>query len=140
MDRKYRQSGYQDDTRESGRKPEPRRDRDGPRSPSMMGFQGTLRCASCGAMRPAELVGVQLCDTCAKCGADLRTCRNCVNFDPAARFECRVDVPVHVANKSARTDCDRFAPRKTVEKKTGETGGGGASNDARAAFDRLFKR
>jgi len=140
MDRKYRQSGYQDESSERAKTPSPPKDRDGPRSPRMMEFQGTLRCASCGALRQAELVAVQLDEQCAKCSADLRTCRNCVNFDPAARWECRVPITVRVANKSARTECDRFSPRKTVEKKTGETGGGAAPGDARAAFDRLFKR
>ena len=141
MDRKYGQRGYQDgDRTERSDAPKPRPvDRDGPRSPKMMAFQGVLRCAMCGAN--VELIGeVELDRSCAKCGADLRTCRNCTSFDPAARWECRAEISIHVSSKTVRTPCESFTPRRSVEKKTGETGRPTASSDARSAFERLCKK
>ena len=93
-ERKYRQSGYQDDGRERvarPRKPEPGppkgQKRDGPRPMHMPGFQEVLRCAMCGAVVPPP-VEIGLESTCPKCRTDLRTCKNCRNFDTGAQFEC----------------------------------------------------
>jgi hypothetical protein len=141
MERKYGQRGYQDsDRNEKTDAPKPKRpETEGPRSPKMMAFQGVLRCAMCGAN--IELIGeVELDRTCAKCGADLRTCRNCTSFDPAARWECRAEIETRVLSKTARTSCEKFVPRRRVEKKTGETSRPAAGNDAKSAFDRLFKK
>ena len=141
MERKYSQRGYQDDERDARRDgpKAPRPPADGPRSPNMMAFQGVLRCAMCAA--PVDLPGELDVDaTCSKCHADLRTCRNCVHFDPSAQWECRATIAVRVANKAVRTSCEHFGPRRRVEKKTGESGPRSAGNDARSAFDRLFKK
>ena len=141
MERKYGQRGYQDSDRtERSEAPKPKRkDDDGPRSPKMMAFQGVLRCAMCGAT--VELIGeVELDRTCAKCGADLRSCRNCTSFDPGARWECRAEITTRVSSKTARTACESFVPRRRVEKKTGESGRPAAGDDAKSAFDRLFKK
>jgi hypothetical protein len=142
MDRKYKQRGYQDGA--SGddvpKAPVPKNDREGPRSPNMMAFQGAMRCGMCGEPVQLELTGVDVDSSCTKCKADLRTCRNCVNFDPGARWECRATIALRVGNKTARTECDQFTPRKTVEKKTTESRPTVDPKDPRAAFDRLFKR
>lgn len=139
MERKYSQRGYQDEGPKSEEsRPKPAKDREGPKSPNMMAFQGVVRCAMCGAQ--VELLGISLESVCPNCKSDLRTCRNCTSFDPGARFECRATIAKRVPNKTARTDCDLFAARRTVEKKTGETRTPGKADDPRAAFDRLFKR
>ncbi len=139
MERKYNQHGYQDDSPKNDRQqPAPAKDREGPRSPKMMAYQGVIRCAMCGER--VELMEMSLDSACPKCNADLRTCRNCTNFDPGARFECRAPIAKRVGNKTVRTECDAFAPKRTVEKKTGETRGPSKPDDPRAAFDRLFKR
>ena len=140
MDRKYSQKGYQDDSRRDEQpKPAAPKDREGPRSPKMMAFQGVMRCAMCGAIVEADLGEIGVAETCRKCGADIRTCRNCTHFDPGARWECRSTIEVRVGNKTVRTECGHFSPRRTVEKKTGETRST-KSDDPKAAFDRLFKK
>jgi hypothetical protein len=139
MERKYKQQGYQDsDAPERSARPKPPKDREGPKSPKMMTFEGVVRCAMCGAR--VELVGIALDSVCPNCGSDLRTCRNCTNFDPAARFECRAGVMARVSNKTSRTECGLFVPKRTVEKRTGETRTSSKNDDPRSAFDRLFKK
>ena len=139
MDRKYRQAGYQDESKDEPERRKTPRDREGPRSPAMTSFQGVMRCGMCGGRLEVELDGVALDSQCPHCRADLRTCRNCVSFDPGARFQCRAEVQVRVANKTTRNECELFNPRKTVEKKTSETRKPNL-DDPRAAFDRLFKK
>src|ERR1043166_6212337 len=87
-DRKYRQRGYQDNDRESERRPKPQapqppRDREGPRSPRMMAFSEKVKCAACSVVVPTNLA---FDSTCQKCNADLHTCGQCTYFDPGSRF------------------------------------------------------
>lgn len=140
MERKYRQRGYQSEERPEAPKRPAARDREGPRSPAMTAFQGVMRCGMCGTMLPLEATGIELDSQCTNCRADLRTCRNCLNFDPGARWECRAAIALRVASKTARTDCEHYAPRRTLEKKTGETRSSAKPNDPRDAFERLFKK
>src|SRR6476660_5315059 len=93
-DRKYRHRGYMDSDRDSPRsKPQspesktqsPARDREGPRSPRMMAFNETVKCAACGAKAPAQIA---FDTTCTKCRVELHNCRQCNYFDPGAHFEC----------------------------------------------------
>jgi hypothetical protein len=138
-DRKYRQRGYMDSDRESQR-PKPQSkpqskpvDREGPRSPKMMAFGETVKCASCGAKAPPNINAES---SCPKCNADLHTCRQCNYFDPSARFECRKSIPARIMNKNARNTCELFAPRTVVERETSS----GPPTDARQAFAKLFKK
>lgn len=140
-DRKYRQRGYMDNDREPQRSkpqstPQDRqapRDREGPRSPRMMAFGESVKCASCGAKAPSV---ISLDSTCSNCRAELHTCRQCTYFDPSARFECSKPITARIVNKSARNACELFAPRTVVERQTGS----GAPTDARQAFANLFKK
>jgi len=147
-ERKYRQSGYQDDGRDKvarPRKPEPGppkgQKREGPRPMHMPGFQEVLRCAMCGAVVPPP-VEISLESTCPKCRADLRTCKNCHNFDTSARFECTQPIPVRITKKDIRTECEFFGPRASIERETHDSGGSvsGRPVDPRAAFDNLFRK
>ena len=138
-DRKYRQRGYQDSDREPQRpKPQsqPRdrdRDREGPRSPKMMAFGESVKCAACGVKAPSNITFES---SCTNCRSELHTCRQCNYFDPSARFECSKPITTKIVNKNARNTCERFLPRTIVERQTSS----GAPTDARAAFAKLFKK
>lgn len=160
-DRKYRQRGYQDEPRERGpRGPHPTappkerapgrvlQDERGPKTPNLMAAHEVFRCARCGNLLSTP---VGMLDSCSKCGVDLHSCVQCVNFDTSARWECAVNdqIPGRVYPKDARNNCNLMTPRTTVERQTStppsSAGGGttkdgsGSSNSARKAFDDLFK-
>ena len=88
-DRKYRQRGYQDDRDRDRPKPPaprgPREERDGPRTPNLMGSHEVFRCGRCARIQTAA-VGLE--DRCPQCGVDLHSCVQCVSFDPGSTFEC----------------------------------------------------
>lgn len=138
-ERKYRQRGYMESDREPQRpKPQSKsqskpQDREGPRSPKMMAFGEAVKCAACGAKAPPN---ISFESSCAKCHADLHTCRQCTYFDPAAHFECRKSIPARIVNKNARNTCELFTPRTVVERETSS----GPPTDARQAFAKLFKK
>ena len=142
-DRKYRQHGYQDDDRrergprEGGPKkpPEPRDPRmpRDPRVPNMPGFREVFRCTRCGNLEGLD-VGSE--SRCGKCGVDLHACIHCASFDAGARLECMQPVPARVSPKDARNTCSFFSPRIKVER---ETGSAQPQNNAKKAFDDLFK-
>jgi hypothetical protein len=137
-DRKYRQHGYQDSGTE---KPRPQQDRPvkkdtfGPRAIQMPGTHTVSRCAECGTV--LALVTEPL-GQCTKCGFELHSCKQCANFDPSQRFECLQPVPERVAKKDARNECKFYSISVRVEKQT-STGSASTPNDARKAFDSLFK-
>lgn len=141
-DRKYRQRGYRESEREpQGSKPPagprsgPRnaQQNEGPRSPRMMAFGETVKCAACGAKAPLKIDPDSICQ---KCNAELHACRQCTYFDPGARFECSKSIPTRIVNKSSRNACELFAPRTVVERETSS----GPPTDARQAFAKLFKK
>jgi hypothetical protein len=148
-ERKYRQSGYQDDGRDKvarPRKPEPGppkgQKRDGPRPMQMPGFQELLRCAMCGAVVPPP-VEISLESTCPKCRKDLRTCKNCTYFDTGAQFECTQPIPERITKKDIRNECEFFVARSSIERETRDSGGPSVTGkplDPRAAFDNLFRK
>jgi hypothetical protein len=145
MTRKYSQRGYQSGDRDDKPRPRPERQErqlDGPKSPNMTSFREIVRCGMCGKRVEVDPVGLVLTSVCTGCRADMRTCKNCVNFDPGTRYECRAPITQRVANKTTRTECPQFTPRKTVEKQTTENRGQSSTavDDPRAAFERLFKK
>lgn len=143
-DRKYRQRGYQDEPRpeRDRQKPageaaprEPREARGQPplrpKTPNMPGFRDVVRCR-CGHVITDVITRAS---TCSRCKADLHACAQCSSFSPGNRFECTETIPARVTPKETRNACDLFSPRTTVERETGST----RPNDARSAFDDLFK-
>jgi len=141
-DRKYRQRGYQDSGAGSGAKKEfdkpsaPKKENTfGPRPMNMPGTRTVSRCAECGALLQnlTDPVG-----QCPKCGFDLHACKQCEHFDPSCRFECNQPIPVRISPKDKRNDCSFYSIRVMVEKETSSKGSQ-RPNDARAAFDNLFK-
>ena len=150
-DRKYRQSGYQDNggserARPSVVKPPPQErgprgsTRDVPRRVQMPGFQELLRCAMCGAVVPNS-VEITEGSQCPKCSADLRTCKNCRNFDTGANFECTEPILKRITKKDIRNECTFFVARSSIERETHDSGGPAIRpSSARSAFDNLFKK
>jgi hypothetical protein len=138
MDRKYKQRGYQqDDDRE--RRPKPATPvRSDVRAPRMPAFKEVTRCALCGNQITIAVGGIGVGDKCPKCHSDLHTCKNCISFDPGARFQCRKPVTVRIAKKDIGNECDLFEPKKTIERET--TAAAANNKDPRSAFDQLFKK
>ncbi len=136
MDRKYKQRGYQDDARDL--KPRPAMQPKGDvRSPKMAPFREVTRCAMCGTQVNIDIDGIRFDAQCPNCKSDLHTCKNCISFDPGARFQCRKPIPERIAKKDSGNQCAMFEPRKTVEKQT--TNVKSEEKDPRSAFDKLFK-
>jgi predicted RNA-binding Zn-ribbon protein involved in translation (DUF1610 family) len=140
-DRKYRQHGYQDSGGGAKKEfeksaPSPKRENTfGPRPINMPGTRTVSRCAECGALLQnlTDPVG-----QCPKCGFDLHACKQCEHFDPSSRFECNQPIPARISPKDKRNDCALYSIRVMVEKETSSKAAQ-RPNDARAAFDNLFK-
>jgi hypothetical protein len=161
MDRKYGQRGYQDSdsqSRERGKEQKPRQQpkgapkgalRDVPRNVQMPGFQEVLRCSLCGVIVPPP-VEINFESQCPKCKADLHSCKNCRHFDSGAQFECTQPIPERITKKDIRNTCEFFMARTSIERETRDSGGSGNTpgpsvrpgnaEDARNAFDNLFKK
>ncbi|HMG36184.1 MAG TPA: hypothetical protein VKM94_19765 [Blastocatellia bacterium] len=135
-ERKYKQRGYMEEEREQRPKPAvpPRNE---VRSPRMPAFREVTRCARCGTMVNIEVGGIAEDQQCPKCHNDLHTCKNCVSFDPGARFQCRKPITERIPKKDERNTCTLFEPRKTIERET--TAAASQVKDARSDFDKLFK-
>ena len=160
-DRKYQQRGYMDNgangangaRREEKPRPQgprPPIDVTGPRLPRLVQSVTAARCFNCSTTLPAD---TDFKGKCPKCGAALHCCKQCSHFEPSTRFQCLKPVPVRIALKDQANECLLFSPRVTVAKDvTGaqsSASNGNAPkdapaprtpNDARAAFDNLFKK
>jgi predicted RNA-binding Zn-ribbon protein involved in translation (DUF1610 family) len=101
----------------------------------MPGTRTVSRCAECGALLPNLADGAGQCP---KCGFALHACKQCEHFDPSTRFECTQPIPARISPKDKRNECPFFSIRMMVEKETSSKGSQ-RPNDARQAFDNLFK-
>jgi predicted RNA-binding Zn-ribbon protein involved in translation (DUF1610 family) len=157
-DRKYRQHGYQDSDRkgegyrsERPRQPGPKLPIDitGPKLPRLVQNVAAARCFSCSVtLAPDE----DFKGTCPKCGAALHCCKQCVHFDSSTRFQCVKPIPVRIPVKDQANTCELFSPKVTVARDAMPSGAAVKNgdhalvqaprnaNDARAAFDSLFKK
>lgn len=151
-DRKYRQRGYMDSDWE-GRKreerprpqgPRPPIDVTGPRLPRMVQAVVASRCYNCATPLPT---GTDFSGNCPKCNVPLHCCKQCAHFNPSVRFQCEKPIPVRIAPKDAANQCEFFEPRVTVARDTTPAGSSILTHsspkrpeDARAAFDNLFKK
>ena len=160
-DRKYRQHGYMDSDRDSKsprddrpkpQGPRPPIDVTGPRLPRLVQHVAAARCFNCATALPAD---VDFNGVCPKCGAELHCCKQCNYFDPSTRFQCAKPIPVRIAVKDKANECALFKPRVTVARDGVTTNGHGSTaappaasappaprnaDDARSAFDKLFKK
>jgi hypothetical protein len=155
LERKYSQRGYMESEapkkKKEKRPPEsrPRQEQIGPRTPRMVGTITLARCSNCGAVLKT---GFDPNGTCPRCGFELHCCKQCMHFDTAAQFECTQPISERVAKKDARNECTFYTFRTTVEKDTAPTAATSSPatpagnftsyrpNDARKAFDDLFKK
>lgn len=140
-ERKYRHRGYQDSGSESsGPRPS------GPRPPRKEGPRGrgadqdkavVFRCKHCGE-RVLDLDSIGVEAACRKCGGALHACSQCGHFDTSARFECAQPIRERIASKQAANSCTFYTPAKSFDL----TGSRGVAtpDDARSAFDNLFKK
>jgi predicted RNA-binding Zn-ribbon protein involved in translation (DUF1610 family) len=140
-DRKYRQRGYQDSGREPQKKleqPAPSRKDNtfGPRPLNMPGTRTVSRCSQCGTLLQSITDPVGQCP---KCGFELHSCKQCEYFDPSSRFECNQPIPERISPKDKRNDCSFYSMRVALEKETSSKGMA-RPNDARQAFENLFKK
>jgi hypothetical protein len=167
-DRKYNQRGYQESSRDNHREfsgsndtrrderpkpqgPRPPLDVTGPRLPRLVQAVAAARCFNCSTQLAA---GADFPATCPKCHAALHCCKQCAYFEPSTRFQCLKPIPVRIPAKDQANECPLFKPRVTVARDSAApppaVSNGAASNgngaaprnadDARAAFDSLFKK
>ena len=142
-DRKYRQRGYQDTREEPQKKSgggggENRRAEDtfGPRPLQMPGTRTVSRCSQCGTvLQPAT-------DPLANALSVVSSCipaSSALISIPPSRFECMQPIPERIARKDQRNECTFYSMRVTMEKET-STPTAGRGDDARKAFENLFKK
>ena len=155
-DRKYRQRGYMDSDRdrhpadrraEEGARqgPRPPIDITGPRLPRMVQSVVAARCYSCATPLPND---TDFRGNCPKCAVALHCCKQCTHFDTSSRFQCRKPIPMRIALKDQANECTSFEPRVTVARDAApslspygpSSSAPRSANDARAAFDNLFKK
>ncbi len=154
-DRKYKHKGYQDgggysshgssggdSQRPQGPRFEqrPQRIEGAPRGRTAGGFgPEVFKCNKCGTQR----IGLEqptTDETCASCGADLHTCGNCRFFDTTTLWECRASIPARVTGKQVRNECTFFSPKVVRDLAHDKTRAPQTPDDARKAFDALFKK
>lgn len=153
-DRKYRSPGYMDTDRPDrgprgdaprDKGPRPPIDVTGPRLPRLVQAVTASRCYSCSTTLPN---GTEFNGNCPKCNAALHCCKQCSHFEPSTRFQCLKPIPVRIAVKDKANECTLFSPRVTVARDGAASAAAAVApvetprspNDARSAFDRLFKK
>ena len=148
-DRKYKHKGYQDSgyssqkpsyTPSTPREFRPERLEGAPRGRTAGGFgPEAFKCNRCGELQ--NILGDCTPEsTCMKCGADLHTCGNCRFFDTTTMWECRQNIPARVVGKQARNECTFFSPKIVKDLAADKTRAPQTPDDARKAFDDLFKK
>ncbi|MBA3974866.1 MAG: hypothetical protein C0504_11690 [Candidatus Solibacter sp.] len=159
-DRKYKQRGYMDTGFDSGgrgerqdrdrpRGPRPPLDVTGPRLPRLVEATAAARCYNCATALPP---GHDFTQECPKCKAALHCCKQCTYFEPSTRFQCTKPIPERIASKDSANECSFFRVRVTVARDSApppsmmrantrpEASAPKSANDARIAFDNLFKK
>lgn len=155
-DRKYRQPGYMDTDRDSRgpreapkpQGPRPPIDVTGPRLPRLVQHVAAARCFNCSTTLPP---GVDFAGNCPKCNTELHCCKQCSHFEPSTRFQCLKPIPARIPIKDKANTCALFSPRVTVAREGTanqpppppvNVGPPAPTNseDARSAFDKLFKK
>ena len=123
-------------------RPDPPRQRleDAPRGRTAGGFgPDAFKCNKCSTIRHS-LDAVAFDDVCNQCSADLHTCGNCRFFDTTTLWECRANIPARVVGKHARNTCTFFQPKIVKDLAADKGKQPQTPDDARKAFDALFKK
>ena len=96
-----------------------------------------MNCHHCGTeIKIERFVGRM--DECHKCGSDVHACLNCGNYEPTLSNRCREPNTEWIADREKANFCDFFTPNKAG--RAAAAGPGGSTDDARRAFDSLFKK
>ena len=74
-------------------------------------------------------------DECPVCGADLRSCKNCLRYSPGSYHDCTERVEDAPSDKERANFCELFSVKRHFG---GSAEGGNVKAAARAAFDSLF--
>jgi hypothetical protein len=74
--------------------------------------------------------------TCASCGADVRSCRNCRFWSPGSYHDCAERVEDAVSDKERANFCDSFQFNPAFRRDHSVKG---PESPTRSAFDDLFK-
>ena len=159
--RKYRQHGYQDSDRDRDRRnggsngdsrsrppqgPKTFQDPTGPRLPRLVQAVASSRCYSCATTLPP---GTEYAGPCPKCAVALHVCKQCAHFEPSTRFQCLKPIKERIAAKDVVNTCELFSAKVTISRDAPQQAALPAApppsavrtpNDARAAFDNLFKK
>jgi hypothetical protein len=141
-------SDRQERPRGDGPKPQGPRlpiDVTGPRLPRLVQAVTASRCYNC-ATPLAN--GTDFTGVCPKCNAALHCCKQCTHFEPSTRFQCLKPIPARIPLKDKANECTLFSPRVTVARDGAASAPVPAAvvepprnpNDARSAFDKLFKK
>jgi hypothetical protein len=140
-------NGHSREDRPRQQGPRPPLDVTGPRLPRLVQSVAAARCYNCATTLPA---GADFKGNCPKCGVALHCCKQCAHFEPSTRFQCLKPVPVRIAGKDQANECELFSPRVTVARDVAPGSAGApprpavveprTPNDARTAFDNLFKK
>ena len=154
-DRKYKHKGYQDgggfsshrngggggnDRPQTPREPQRQRMEGAPRGRTAGGFgPEAFKCNRCGQIRQ-NLDALTTEEVCQKCGADLHSCGNCRFFDTTTLWECRENIPARVVGKQTRNECAFFSPKIVRDLAADKAGKLQTPDDARKAFEALFKK
>jgi hypothetical protein len=152
-DRKYKHRGYQDggsgyssnsggQQRPQTPRPEPQRQRmeGAPRGRTAGGFgPEAFKCNRCGQLRHS-IGDLTNDDVCQGCGADLHTCGNCRSFDTTTMWECRENIPARVSTKHNKNACTFFQPKIVRDLAADKGKSPQTPDDARKAFEALFKK
>jgi hypothetical protein len=136
--------GFPDRPKPSG--PRPPLDVTGPRLPRLLQNVVAARCFNCSTTLQGD---VDWKGKCPKCSAALHCCKQCAHFEPSTRFQCLKPIPLRIPVKDAANDCELFKQRVTVARDAAPANHNNSAvqpqpqrspNDARAAFDNLFKK
>jgi len=128
--------------------PRPPIDVTGPRLPRLLQNVVAARCFNCSTTLSPD---VDWKGKCPKCNADLHCCKQCAHFEPSTRFQCLKPIPQRIPVKDQANECELFSPRVTVARDAAPANNNNhhpaapvqaprSPNDARAAFDSLFKK
>ena len=74
-------------------------------------------------------------DECPVCGADLRSCKNCLRYSPGSYHDCNERLEDAPSDKERANFCELFSIKRRFSSAESDSA---SSKAARAAFDNLF--
>lgn len=90
-------------------------------------------CWKCGNILDPKNVSRN--DVCPVCSQDVRSCKNCVFYEPGSHYDCHESIEDPVSDKERANMCDWF---KLNQNAKGPSNQNEKSAKAKAAFDALF--